>query len=283
MLGAYNSVGKTALALQMAFGLARSGKRVGFFSLETKDRLLTRRIFAQQAGARMSRIQTHKLREDELRRAIALADDTCDVPLEFFDAAGYSVADIRERAIAHRLDAVFVDYAQIVESAGETPALQVRAVSIGLHALAQQLNAAVIALSQVTLPQLNSKGQRPPLRKENLRESAQLANDADVVLLLDLTDPNDYESNRLLLMDKNKDVGQARMLLSFDGPHLRFSYLPPVTDPETEAARERTAKMDANREARQRKEREKNAPAAIDGQGSVFAELTDGKGGELPF
>ena len=283
VLGAYNSVGKTALALQIAFALARSGKRVGFFSFETPDRLLTRRIFSQQAEARMSRIQTHKLRDDEMRRAVALAMATSDAPLNFYAAAGHSVADVQTTAIADRLDVVIVDYAQIVESAGETPALQVRAVSIGLHALAQRLNAAVIALSQVTLPQLNSKGQRPPLRKENLRESAQLANDADVVLLLDLTDPNDYESNRLLLMDKNKDVGQARMLLSFDGPHLRFSYLPPVTDPETEAARERNAKMDANREARQRKAREKDAPAAIDGQGSVFAEPPDKEGGELPF
>lgn len=281
VLGAYNSVGKTALSLQMAFGLARSGKRVGFFSLETKDRLLTRRVFAQQAGARMSRIQEHRLRDDEMRRAVALVSETADAPLLFFDAAGDSVSDIRAAAIAHRLDAVFVDYAQIVEAPGETPALQVRAVSIGLHALAQQLNVAVIALSQVTLPQLNSKGQRPPLRKENLRESAQLANDADVVLLLDLSDPNDYESNRVLVMDKNKDVGQARMLLQFDGPHLRFSYLPPVEDLETKAARERTAKMDANREARRRKEREKAAPAEISGQSS-FYELPDGEEA-IPF
>lgn len=282
VLGAYNSVGKTALSLQMAFGLARSGKRVGYFSLETKDRLLTRRVFAQQAGARMSRIQEHRLRDDEMRRAIALASETADAPLLFFDAAGDTVSDIRAAAIAHRLDAVFVDYAQIVSAPGETPALQVRSVSIALHALAQQLNVAVIALSQVTLPQLNSKGQRQPLRKENLRESAQLANDADVVLLLDLSDPNDYESNRVLMMDKNKDVGQARMLLAFDGPHLRFSYQPPLEDPETAAARERTDKMDKNAADRRAAEAAKNKDA-IEGQASVFRDLGEQEGGPLPF
>ncbi len=282
VLGAYNSVGKTALSLQMAFAIARSGKRTGYFSLETKDRLLARRVFAQQADARMSRIQGHRLRDDEMRRAVSLADQTADIPLIFFDAAGDSVADIRAAAIAHRLDVLIVDYAQIVEAPGESPALQVRAVSIALHALAQQLNAAVIALSQVTLPQLNSKGQRPPLRKENLRESAQLANDADVVLLLDLSDPNDYESNRVLTMDKNKDAGRARMLLSFDGPHLRFAYQPPLEDPETEAARERTEKMDRNLADRRAAEARK-AKAVIEGQSSAFSELGPQEGGALPF
>ena len=275
ILGAYNSVGKTALALQMAFALAAEGKRVGFFSLETSDKLLTRRIFAQQTATRMASIQAHNMSDGELKRTAELIQNSWDYPLEFFPAAGYTVADIRARTLSHRLDAVFVDYVQLISAEGESPQLQVRAISMGLHTLAQQLGAAVFALSQVTLPQRDPKGRRQPLRKENLRESQQLANDADVIFLLDLSDPDDYTSPRVLTMDKNKDVGQARMLLRFDGPRLRFSYQPPLSD-----SAERNAVMDRNREERRRKDEAKKA--AAEAEEAAF-EALEGEGEGNPF
>ena len=280
ILGAYNSVGKTALALQMAFSLAASGRRVGFFSLETQDMLLARRIFAQQTETRMSAIQAHRLSEEEVRRAADLVDGSWDLPLEFFQAAGCTAADIRARTLSHRLEAIFVDYVQLVAAEGETPQLQLRKVSMALHTLAQQLGVAVFALSQVTLPQRDVKGRRQPLRKEHLRESQQLANDADVIFLLDLSDPDDYESNRILLMDKNKDVGQARMLLRFDGPRLRFSYQPPLEDADETARRERSGKMDANRAERREKAAAKAAEREARENG--FREL-EGGAEDLPF
>ena len=275
IIGAYNSVGKTALALQMAYALAASGKRVGFFSLETPDKQLARRIMAQQTATRMSSIQSHSMTPDEVRAAVDVTDKSWDYPLKFFDAAGYTVADIRARTLSKRLDAIFVDYVQLVAAEGESPALQVRGISMALHTLAQQLGVTVFALSQVTLPPRDSKGKRPPLRKENLRESQQLANDADVVLLLDLTNPDDYESNRVLVMDKNKDVGQARMLLQFDGPRLTFRYLAPPNE-----SAERLAAMERNQAERTEKRRKKQAER--EARESAFEELEGGKE-DLPF
>ena len=269
VLGAYNSVGKTALSLQMAFALADSGLRVGYFSLETADELLTRRVFAQQAQTRMRAIQDHRLSKEEVLRAT-----------EVTERAGCTVAEIRAATLAKRLEVIFIDYVQLLTT-GDNITQELRGVSIALRTLAQTLGVTVVVLSQVTLPQRDpKKKQRPYLTKENLRESQQLANDADVVLLLDLSDPADYESNRVLLMDKNKDVGQARMLLRFDGPRLTFSYLPPIRDSEQEKADARNAIMDANRAKRQEKEAAAGKDA-IDGQGS-FEELPD-DGEALPF
>lgn len=281
ILGAYNSVGKTALALQIAFSMAASGKRVGFFSLETQDRLLARRIFAQQTGASLSRIQEHRLWDEEIRRSADLVEDSWDYELMFFQAAGFSPADIRARTLSQRLEVVFVDYVQLLASSAENPVQELRSVSMQLHTMAQQLGVTVVALSQVTLPEKSRKtGVRPPLRKENLRESQQLANDADVVLLLDLSDPEDYESNRVLLMDKNKDVGQARLLLAFDGPRLRFSYMPPFRDPRQQAAEDRNRTMDENRSKRRAAEAARQE--FVDEQEAAFRELEGGKEG-LPF
>lgn len=275
VLGAYNSVGKTALALQIAFALARSGRRVAFFSYETADKLLVRRVFSQQTQTRMSKIQEHRLSGEEIKSAVALVEQSWDYTLDFINAAGFTAADVRARTLAGRYDVIFLDYVQLVADAAESPALQVRAVSMALHTMAQQLGCLVVVLSQVTLPPRDNKGRRPPLRKENLRESQQLANDADVVLLLDLSDPDDYESNRILRMDKNKDVGQARLLLGFDGPRLTFEYLQPPDE-----SRERNEKMDANREKRRAKA--KAEEARREDQESAFREMEGGEEG-LPF
>lgn len=280
VLGAYNSVGKTALSLQMAFALADSGLRVGYFSLETADELLTRRVFAQQAQTRMRAIQDHRLSKEEVLRSTEVTERSWNYELELIEAAGCTVAEIRAATLAKRLEVIFIDYVQLLTT-GDNITQELRGVSIALRTLAQTLGVTVVVLSQVTLPQRDpKKKQRPYLTKENLRESQQLANDADVVLLLDLSDPNDYESNRVLLMDKNKDVGQARMLLRFDGPRLTFSYLPPIRDSEQEKADARNAIMDANRAKRQEKEAAAGKDA-IDGQGTFEALPDNGEG--LPF
>ena len=264
VLGAYNSVGKTAFALQMAFAMAAGGKRVGFFSLETPEDTLTQRVFAQQTGARMRDIMDRRCSDEDARSAMDLGQRSWDYPLTFYNASGWSVSDIRARCLAQRLQVAFVDYVQLLAGPGDNPALQVRAVSMGLHELAQQTGVTVIALSQVT-PQRNANtGKRLPLRKEHLRESQQLSNDADIVLLLDLTDLEDYASPRSLRVDKNKDVGRAEMTLAFDGPRLRFSYMPSVTENEEAPARERTEKMDRNREARRRKTAQAEAAREAD-------------------
>ena len=280
VLGAYNSVGKTALSLQMAFALADSGLRVGYFSLETADKLLTRRVFAQQAQTRLRAIQEHRLTKEEVLRATAVTEKSWNYELELIEAAGSTVAEIRAATLAKRLEVIFIDYVQLLTT-GDNIVQELRGVSIALRTLAQTLGVTVVVLSQVTLPQRDpKKKQRPYLRKENLRESQQLANDADVVLLLDLSDPDDYEGNRILLMDKNKDVGQARMLLKFDGPRLTFSYIPPLRDSDQQKADERNETMDRNRKERQEKEAAK-AKTALDGQ-ETFEELPD-DGGPLPF
>lgn len=258
ILGAYNSVGKTALALQMAFALAKAGHRVGFFSLETANTLLAQRVFAQQTSIKMTDLQDHSLTDAENRRLIDLGQDSWTYDLRFYSAAGWSPDTVRAHVLADRLEVAFIDYVQLLAAPGDHPALQVRTISMALHTMAQSLGVTVFGLSQVTLPERNPKtGKRPPLRKENLRESQQLANDADIVLLLDLVDPDDYEGPRTLLMDKNKDVGRGFMTLTYMAPFLRFSAAPPntVEENEKEASRKRVEAMDRTRERKNEKRR----------------------------
>ena len=270
VLAAESSVGKTALALQIAMGLAKSGRRVGFFSLETSQEDAADRIIANRADVALPDIKRrHLTMPDWVKITQSMSADQA-VPFELIEAAGCTVEDIRATTLMRQYEVIFVDYVQLVASKGETPSEQVRAVSMGLHTLSLQLGCTVVGLSQVTPPQKNNQGKRPELSKENLRESHQLIHDAEAILILDLADLNDYGSNRILKVDKNKDGPCTRMILHFDARHMRFDYVPPYEDPAVAGARERVEKMDANREARQAAAEAERAQVKMD-------ELPDGE------
>lgn len=268
VLAAESSVGKTALALQMAMGLAASGKRVGFFSLETSQEDAADRLFANRADVALPDIKHRRLSDADIRKITRSISADQNAVFELVEAAGCSVEDIRATALMRQYDVIFVDYVQLIRSKGDQPSDQVRAVSMGLHTLSLQLGCTVVGLSQVTPPPKNQKGERAELSKENLRESHQLIHDAEAILIMDLADLKDYSSNRILKVDKNKDGPCARMLLHFDARHMRFDYVPPYEDPAVAGARERNEKMDANREARQ-------AAAAAERAQVKLEELTD--------
>ena len=278
LLAAESSVGKTALALQIAFGMAAAGTRVGFYSLETLQPDAADRLYAQLAGAPLPGIKNHTLGESLIKACYDTAYATQHAKFDLIEAAGFTVDELRADAIANGYEVVFVDYVQLLEAEGRTPLEQVRSISMGLHRMALELGVTVIGLSQVTPPQKNLKGERPELSKENLRESHQLIHDAEAILILDLADLNDYRGNRILKVDKNKDGPRCRLLLAFDGPRLRFTPLDPMRDTDAAKSAARNAKMDANRAARQ----EKAARAkGVSGQSS-FEDLPDNDG-ELPF
>ena len=280
VLAAESSVGKTALALQLGLGIARRGKRVGFFSLETSAPDAMDRIVAQTAEVPLPAIKHKRIGDDYARAITGELEKSYELPFELIEAAGSSVADLRALTLAQRYEVIFVDYVQLLQAEGESPAQQVRAISMDLHRMSQQLGVTVIGLSQVTPPPKDAKGRRPELSKENLRESHQLIHDAEAILILDLTDLKDYGSTRVLKVDKNKDGPCCRMLLRFDARHMRFVYQPPVRDPEDIAAAERAAVKDRNREERN----EKNAQERREreAQESAFRELEVGEE-ELPF
>ena len=280
LIAAESSVGKTALALQIALGIARGGKRVGFFSLETSAPDAMDRIVAQTTDAPLPAIKRKRLDDAWLRAITREIEASWDLPFELIEAAGSTVADLRAITLQRRYDVIFVDYVQLLQAEGDNPAQQVRAISMDLHRMSQQIGVTVVGLSQVTPPPRDAKGRRPELSKDNLRESHQLIHDAEFILIMDLSDINDYQSNRILKVDKNKDGPCCRMLLRFDARHMRFEYQPPVEDPDEAASRVRTEVMDRHRE--ERAEKRAARKAARDAQESAFRELEGGKEG-LPF
>lgn len=256
VLGADSSVGKTALALQFALSIARK-KRVGFFSYETTISDAADRLIANDADVSLGRAKHKKLTDEDFRAVVAAGLAAEKVSLRVLETARYTVEDIRVKTITRGFEVIIVDYVQLIPTRSRDRYEAVTGISIGLHAIAQELGVTVIGLSQVTVPETDKKGSRRYITKDDLRESRQLKQDADAILLLDLVDPTDRDGNRVLQIAKNRDGPLGHLLLSFDATHMRFSYVPPMEDPKDARSRERYSKMDANREARRQKEQDK--------------------------
>ena len=236
VIGGYPSAGKTAFALQIAFAMART-RRVGFFSYETAADKLHDRTVACQAQLSFRQIMTGKLEEADFQRVYELRSRLTAPGLELIEANGMTVSAIGSYAMAHHYDVILVDYLQKIPAArGGRPLNdfeRVSQVSSGLQQLGRSTGKVIIALSQLSRMERRKDGSILPPTMASLRQSGQIEQDADVVLLLYKAVPDAPLSQRVLDVVKNKDGESGRhMMLDFDGDKQRFSkadqtYIPP--------------------------------------------------------
>jgi len=184
VLAARPSVGKSAMALQMAQYAARLGRGVGFFSLEMSAESLALRALAGGAG-----IDTHDRIESEAFVAAAeLAAQLRSLPLWIDDTPKASVMDLRTRArrlacLQGDLRMLVVDYLQLTSGLKtDNREREVADVSRGLKALAREMRVPVIALCQLNRRPEDRDTQEP--RLSDLRDSGSIEQDADMVLFL---------------------------------------------------------------------------------------------------
>ena len=264
VIAADSSVGKTALALQFAYHMAADGHRVGFFSLETPKENLEDRLLAQYqvAGIPLPSTKRKKLTEEDLRAAGEAGMRSDQIYLRIL--RNYETLErIRAKTIQRRFDVIYIDYVQLIDAPGRERWDIVTNISMGLHRMAQQLGITVIGLSQIT-PAV--KGQKAPT-KDDLRESRQLKQDADFILLLyPDTEEGVPPTARVLEIAKNKDGRCARLRMDFEPEHMTFKYHA-KTMPELWSEGRAV----------------KAAQRARKPKAGEFVELPPGKGDDLPF
>jgi replicative DNA helicase len=181
-------MGKTAFGLSVAEHLAADEHKPSvFFSMEMSKQQIAQRMLCSRG-----RIDSHKLRrgmlnEDEIAHLQQICNDMQEMPLFIDDTPGMSVLELRAKArrvrLHHKVEAVFVDYLQLMHTPGaESRQQEIAVISRGLKALARELNIPVVAMAQLNRSPEAREGHRP--RMSDLRESGAIEQDADVVLLL---------------------------------------------------------------------------------------------------
>lgn len=128
-----------------------------------------------------------------------------------------TVRDIQTLSLSRKYQVIFVDYLQLITAPGKQPRYeQVTQISQELHTLGRAHGVAVIALAQLKRPD-KDKGKPVPPSMSDFRESGQIEQDADSALIIYPSDPNDYRSDRILYIAKNKEGTRDRYPLEFDG------------------------------------------------------------------
>ena len=216
VIGGYPSAGKTAFSLQLAFHVART-KRVGFFSYETAADKLYDRAVACQTHTSFAKIMRNNLSVQDYARIRESREVLTAPKMELLETSGMPVSSIGAYAMAHHYDVIFIDYLQKIPGVKATDEFQrVSQVSNDLQQLGRRTGKVIVALSQLSRPDKKDGTAAPTI--SSLRQSGQIEQDADAVLLLYKENPKDYQSRRVLDLAKNKDgIAGLGMLLNFDG------------------------------------------------------------------
>ena len=209
IIGGRPSAGKTALSLQMACEQARRGLRVCYFSLETDPDTLTARIISNRLAVPLADVKSKTVPQSDLD---SLAD-LHKLPLFIRSASGKGTGWIKAQAQRMKAQVIFIDYLQLLTaSKAKDRYQQITSISIALHELAQTSGILVVALAQ-----LNRNAAHASPSTADLKESGQLEQDADAILLLS-ADKEEYQA----ILAKNKEGKIGEIPLTFDKTRQRF-------------------------------------------------------------
>lgn len=189
ILGARPSMGKTALALNIAENICfRSNKAVGIFSLEMSADQLVHRVMCSQSGILSDKILRGTLTQAEYQRLEESVASLQGAPLIVDDSSSLKISDLRARARrmkeGYGIELLVIDYLQLITGASkaETRQQEISEISRMLKALARELNIPVLCLSQLSRKVEERPGHRPQM--SDIRESGSIEQDADVIMLL---------------------------------------------------------------------------------------------------
>jgi replicative DNA helicase len=186
IIAARPSMGKTALALNMALYAAKNGNTVGVFSLEMSAEQLVSRLLCSEARVDAHRLRTGYLNREEWARLADALRRLCETQVYLDDTPGASVLEMRAKCrrlkAEHNLDLLIIDYMQLMSGRGriESRQQEVSQISRDLKGLAKELNVPVVALSQLSRATETRSDHRPQL--SDLRESGCLAGESPVTM-----------------------------------------------------------------------------------------------------
>lgn len=231
VIGGRPAMGKTAFMLNLTLAAMHFKKKVAIFSLEmSEDQIIERKL------GMISKLSTTQLRKGELSepeqdrlmfgvrkiheyRERAFVDETPSITL----------SKIRARCLnlikAEGLDAIYIDYLQLMKGEGKEPSREreLSIISAGLKEIAKELRVPVIALAQLNRGTENRPDKRPKM--SDIRESGGIEQDADVIMFLHRHGyyyPDEDDGSTEIIIKKNRHGALETVKLFFQPITQRF-------------------------------------------------------------
>ncbi len=230
VLAARPSVGKTALALEIAKACAQQGAPAAVFSQEMEESELMDRLIASIGSIDLGGITTGRLDAAEWGALSSAAARLGELPLYIDDQSALTLGDIQAKARKLKrekgIKLLVIDYLQLCGSSdkrGNTSRHhQIEELSRGTKSLAKQLGLTVVLLSQLSREVEKRTGGKPNL--SDLKESGAIEEDADTVILLSVDHVRD---NGITVVHadvpKNRGGKKGHLKLAFTGAFQQFA------------------------------------------------------------
>ena len=234
------SVGKTALALNIASRAAQLGTSVAFFSLEMSATQLVQRVLSTETRINSKKMQTGQMSAQDWVTLVNASDTLSKLQLWVDDTPSASILEVRAKArrqlrgVEPQKGLIIVDYLQLMQPQNtrtESRQVEIAEISRGLKILAKEMDMPIIALSQLSRAVESRQGKRPIL--SDLRESGAIEQDADIVMFLDrsLSEKEAEQEDRPALNTADVIVAKHRngptgvVSLAFQSEFTRFDNL----------------------------------------------------------
>lgn len=231
VMAARPSMGKTALALNLAQNAAKRGFGVGVVSLEMSKEQLVERMFCSLLQVDSWKLRTGKLTDEDFARIGGVMDELNSMKIFIDDTSGSSIAELRAKArrlqMENGLDMLIIDYMQLMSMGsgmGVNRVQEISEISRALKHLARELHIPVLVLSQLSRAVEARPVKIPQL--SDLRESGAIEQDADVVMMLYREDYYEEDSQRKGVLDvyvkKHRNGPTGKIELMFKKEQMRF-------------------------------------------------------------
>lgn len=219
------SMGKSAFALNIGIAAASKGTVVDFFSLEMPKRMTLNRILSTIGNVDLKKWKNPKrmMSSDDIERVMNAVGMYSDYPMTVHDVPSLTVANVRS-TLRHSIKdypnskhLVIIDYLSFMKVVGryERRDLEIGALTKGLKQLARTFKIPIILLSQLSRGVEQRQDKRPMM--SDLRESGNIEQDADLILLLYRDDYYNKESDKqniaeiIVAKQRNGPVGTVEM------------------------------------------------------------------------
>ena len=194
VIAARPSMGKTALAMNIAEHVAMEGKHaVAVFSLEMSSQQLVQRLLCSRAKVNLGKVREGFMANRDFDSLTHVAAKIAESKILIDDTPGLSILELRAKArrmkAQHNIQLIVIDYLQLLKStskrAQDNRQLEIAEISSGVKALAKELEIPIIVLAQLNRnPEQRTGDSKGRPRLSDLRESGSIEQDADLVGLL---------------------------------------------------------------------------------------------------
>lgn len=231
LLAARPSMGKTAFALNIIQNAAiRSNVPTAVFSLEMSREQLVNRMLCSEAMLDAQRLRTGELTDSDWADLIQAMGPLSQAPIYIDDTPGVTPMEVRSKCrrlkVEKGLGLIVIDYLQLMSgnSRNDSRQQEISEISRSLKAIAREMEAPVIALSQLSRACEQRADHRPML--SDLRESGAIEQDADVVAFLYRDEyyfPDTEKKNQAeLIIAKQRNGPTGTVDLTWMGQYTKF-------------------------------------------------------------